>query len=642
MGEEKLSWQLQFDLVGDGLAQARAQMDSLQQSLAKGQKAIFDLEIGGKKVQIELQGTADKAKKAAGEVGGLGAAFDKARDQIKGFAKEHWAAIGAVTALGGLLYKGFQALNQYGDTAQKAFGERTSTIRAYTTLLGSATEAEKEFSKAQTLAAKTDLTAAATQEANQALVVSGLRGDQKDSLLKVGLDLASLSAGNKNEALTHFAETIAKIQNQGKLQGDELNSLSEASKLNTGLVKSELVSILGVKDTDAVDKLQGKGEIKSEQAFLAIRRAASMQLGTTEPGQYAMGASGSLTGLISNRDEMLENLLKSFDAEEQIPGMQRYKAALAEQAAVLDVTTVSGGNAVRVLQDLANTSITLSASWTSFVAGFVESFTESYTAAMDALGANQQGLNGLGDSANALGHILGEQVAPPLAVIIRAFDYMAPPLEIVGGLLNIFITDVETLVGVMIDLTNLRPNEAVKKMYHLGEVMLNGGYEAGKSPRELRAKRETAEAEKAEKDRLGTVGKNAWGDVGGAVGSAMAAAVEGSKGKSSKGSRGGGGLSEIYAVPNLRALIESDLAKGPISVPSVQGLIAPTYQPERVQREVRAGLRAQQAAELKVDWSGDIVIEGADKDAKEIVDEVEARILRKFGRFARTPSPAVT
>ena len=66
---------------------------------------------------------------------------------------------------------------------------------------------------------------------------------------------------------------------------------------------------------DAVDKQMKSGSVTSEQGLLAIQRAIVAQLGTKKLGEYAVGSSGTVAGLQSNREEAFDNLLKSFDSE---------------------------------------------------------------------------------------------------------------------------------------------------------------------------------------------------------------------------------------------------------------------------------------------------------------------------------------
>lgn len=452
-----LSFSLDFDVRDAGLRGAASALGSLRAELGAGQRAT-----------IEFEGAAGKLRATIENVGG---AAEKAGGALSAVKSAAGLLASAFAVVGGAIVGAGKALDDFGDKAIKSFGERSSAIRAYTTLLGSASMAETEFAKAQQLAARTDLTAEATQKAQQQLLVAGLRGPTKDALLLGGLDLASITPGDKNEALKSFARATGQVAQKGKLQSEELLQLAEGSSLGSGFVKAELQKILGVKDNAAVDKKLQKGEVNSDQGLLAIQRAILAQLGTQQLGQYATGSSGSLTGLISNRDESFENLLKSFDSE-VIPAVTRYKEALTRQGEALDTTREQGQNAVIVLQDFSNTSIALKAAWTDFTTGFIESFTSSYTEAMAALGVNQTGLDNMGAAAMRLGEILGN-VGTGVAVVVRAFDYM-------GTVINVIATGVQGLGAILSTLGEVLADLAagdfveVKKDYQRLKDSLSG------------------------------------------------------------------------------------------------------------------------------------------------------------------------
>lgn len=410
MAEEKLSWMLQFDLAGQGLRDARSQIAALQQELGKGQKAMLEFEVQGKKVQVAVEGMGRSAGALSRLTGALG---------VVG------AAVGSVVA--GMV-AGVRALDDFGDRAITAFGERQGTIRAYTTLLGDAKQAEIEFGKAQSLAAKTDLTSAQTEGAQKSLMVAGFRGKGLDQALLATLDVAAMAApAERQMTMDRVSRALGQVFAKGRLQGEELMQLSEAGLSRTKVLES--LRAMGVRGD--VEKAISGGNVSSQMGIAAIERAVLAQFGTSKLGEFATGSAGSVTSLISNRDEAVQNLLKSFNADEMLPGMERYKAALKEQGEALSLTTSTGRNATTVLQDFANTSLSLKAAWTAFTTGFLESFTSSYTKTMAALGVNQKGMNNLGDSAKRLGEILGG-VGTAVALLIRGFDYVAPVVSAIA------------------------------------------------------------------------------------------------------------------------------------------------------------------------------------------------------------------
>lgn len=311
-----------------------------------------------------------------------------------------------------------EAMNRYGDTAIAAFGERAGTIRGYTQLLGSKSQANLEFYRGQQFAQRTDFTSEVVEQGQARLLAQGFRGKDLYSTLFSAADLAAMTPGSqekKNETLSRILMAESQIKAKGRLQGEELTQQLAEAGLNTQLVFEQLKKPLGVKTSAAVQKKISAGEVSADIALPAIQRAILQQLGTTKAGEYATGAAGSLSGLISNRDEAFKNLLKGFDADEALPGINRYKAALKEQGAVFDVNTKAGKNLSLVLQDLANTSIEAKSGWTEFTSSFLDSFSESYVRRL-----NQDGRDFNSDFATGALKNLGEAIGHLGTIAARA------------------------------------------------------------------------------------------------------------------------------------------------------------------------------------------------------------------------------
>lgn len=614
--EEKLDWKLQFDLVGSGLQDARKEIDKLQGSLKAGQKAMLDLEVAGKKVQFEVTGAAEKASKLGAVVSGAATAF---------------GALAAGIAVS------VKALDAFGDRAIQKFGERMATLRAYTTLLGDSNRAEVEYGKARGLALQTDLTAKDTVGAQKALMVAGFRGGDLDRALLATLDVASMAAPEDRElTMKRLGKAFGDIRSKGKLQGEELKQLTEAG-LGRGLILDELRG-MGLKGD--VEKQISGGNVNAQMGIAAIERAILKQFGTSKLGQYATGAAGSLSGLMSNRDEALDNILTSIDSE-ALPAMDRYKQSLRDQVDQLNVNTEKGQQVATVLQDVSNTSLALKTSWTEFATGFVDVFAKSYTKTMAALGVNQKGLDDLGSSAKQLGEVLGN-VGEVVAVAVRAFDYLAKPISLIASGIEGFGIILASIGEMLADLM-AGDFAAVKNDYYRMRDRFWGQGEYGPKGASAAARDAAAMSAFGDDSGAGTGGGSAPGynPLGVQLRNFGATKKKGS-GSSGKGI-GGGGLGSVGGtfVPDY-----ADLAGG-LSLPGVgvpgappqMGLAAVPYAAEQ-QQQLATAMAARQRLELE--WSGDIVIEGAGKNAGEIVDELESRILRRVGRFARTPYRAVT
>lgn len=633
---EKLGWDLSFDIIGDGIRDAISGLKNLVSGLAQTREKLSE------------------SDKAAGRfIDAMGKMREANGRFVEGVRGTSQALSGLTTVMGGVataaavmaaaVAAGVKLLDAYGDKAIKAFGERGSAIRAYTTLLGDAKQAELEFYKAQQLAARTDLTAEATQKAQQQLLVAGFRGQDKDATLLAGLDLASISPGDKNEALKSFARATAQIKQKGKLQQEELLQLAEGASLGTGFVKSELVKILGVKDTDAVDKKQKKGEITADQGLLAIQRAVLAQLGTQKLGEYATGSSGTLTGLLSNRDEAFDNLLKSFDSE-VLPGVQRYKDALKSQGEVMDVTTEKGQSVVLVMQDLANTSLSLKSSWTEFTTGFAESFSKAYNDVMAELGINQKGLDELSAAAKRFGEVIGKVVGPVIGVFVRSFEYIAPVINAVSNGIEYLSVTLSTLGEVIADLLAGDIKEVRADLQRLRNSYATIGAPEDKSDAARKKERESLNAYFDSAPDDGGVVQGGGGGVASPYGPKalknfggykLKGAGGSSKGGGGKGGGGGGG-------GGLSSYVGYDY--GPLSLEGGGlGASLPAASIGAMQSQAEAALlpTIQAAASVKSDVNVEkveIIIDGSNLSKGDIAEAV-ADVLRNVGRNARNPAP---
>lgn len=613
-----LSFQLDFDVRSDGLRSATSLLGAFRAELQQGQRAIlsFDQSTGQLSAKIEsIGGAAGKAS------GGLGS--------LKGALMGVGAALATVAA--GIAL-GITQLDKLGDASLQAFGERSRTIKAYTTLLGDAQKAETEFGKAQNIAAMTDLTGQETVKAQQQLFVAGFRGQQADSTLLAGLDLASISTGDPNEALKSFARATGQIKQKGKLQQEELLQLAEGSSLSSGLVKEELRKSLGLKSIGEVDKRQAAGQIDADTAISAIQRAVLAQLGTSKLGEFATSGSGSIQSLISNRDEAFSNLLKSFDSE-VIPAVGRYRESLKAQGDVLAANSASGQGLTLVLQDLGNTSLNLKTLVTEFSTAFLDSFQASYGKVLEEIGISQESWDRAGVSAADLGATLGDFAGDILPRILRGFEQLGPLIDAAAEAVSYLGSMVLSFRSIAAFATgDFEKAKQLKAQVDLREVD-----RATRTPERLaeekRAKAE-AKARKDLEDQFAAGGEGA-GQGGGAspfnpfgaqplknLGKTKGSGAGG--GGSGKGSKGGGG--QVLSFGDAVSFAPEEAAG-----------IAPLGTASAVQEAARV---AAQAAGQPQTIQVTVVINDADrKTTEELVQEGVTELAKRLGRLVRTPSP---
>ncbi len=416
-----LQWELE---LGDGkftppADRASQAMQRFSQSITGARSASVTL---GKDGSIAFKTVAEAAEEATVSIAKVGV---------------------AMLAIGAAIYKGIKALDDFGDKAIEAFGERQGAIRAYTTLLGDATKAQVEFAKAQQLSQKTDLTSKQVEGAQKALMVAGFRGQELDQALLATADVASMASPQDRQLTTdRVARALGQIFSKGKLQGEELMQLSEAGLSRKAILEDLASTGRYGKDASAVEKSISGGKVDSATGIAAIERAVLKQFGTQRLGQYALGASGSLTSMLSNRDEAMQNVLKAFDAEEHIPGVERYKKTLTEQAEAFDLASQRGQALSFTVQGLAQTSTEVKSTWTEFLTGFVASFAESYNAFLLTFGLGREEWQKTGDAAKQLGATLGSGLGESIAKLTSLLSKLSPVISLLDvaltGLIGTF------------------------------------------------------------------------------------------------------------------------------------------------------------------------------------------------------------
>lgn len=157
---------------------------------------------------------------------------------------------------------------------------KAKTLFAFDKLLGPG-GSTKAWDAIRAAADKTKTPIQETAQAFNNLVAAGFKLDQADVLFR---QLADLKTLNPQANIDGIVRAIGQIRNIGKLQGDELNQLSEAG-VNVDDVYSELSKRLG-KTRDEVMKLKEAGKIKADDAIAAIQASIAKRTGG-DPGAVA-------------------------------------------------------------------------------------------------------------------------------------------------------------------------------------------------------------------------------------------------------------------------------------------------------------------------------------------------------------------
>ena len=439
MEDNRTFWELSF--TETGLTEAQKRAAALEEGFKKIRDAANAAAVNTGNNFVQLLQPMGAAKQRTADMNEAlkqtASTFQFAKSGVSAFAAAATVALGAVVVGAGAAG---MALSKLDDIAVKAFGERTSTLRAYTTILGDSKQAQIEYAKANELASKTELTSASTLKAQQALIVAGFRGSDLTNALTASMDVASTRQPEEREqVMEQMGRGFSQILAAGKLRGEELNQLSEA-----GVSRRAVLEIVGKGDAAAGEKMLSGGQVSAQEGIAAIQQAILQTLGTQKLGEFATAASGSMGGLLSNRSEALDILLKTFDGE-TTPAVIRFKEALTDQTNALAASSTTGQGLVMMLSDFTSITANVKTMWTDFSTAFLESFTETYNEARSGSGAfiaMTDGVKSLGTTLGKVGSVVGvladgfegfmEVMQPIAAYLGQFFEAMGSMLSHLG------------------------------------------------------------------------------------------------------------------------------------------------------------------------------------------------------------------
>lgn len=436
MEDNRTFWELSF--TETGLTEAQKRAAALEEGFKKIRDAANAAALNTGNNFVQLLQPMDAAKQRTADMNEAlkqtASTFQFAKSGVSAFAAAATVALGAVVVGAGAAG---MALSKLDDIAVKAFGERTSTLRAYTTILGDSKQAQIEYAKANELASKTELTSASTLKAQQALIVAGFRGSDLTNALTASMDVTSAKQPEERElTMERMGRAFSQIYAAGKLRGQELNQLAEA-----GVSRRGVLEIIGKGDTGKAEKMVSEGQVSAQEGIAAVQQAILNSLGTKKLGEFATAASGSMGGLLSNRSEALDILLKTFDGE-TTPAVIRFKEALTDQTNALAVSSATGEGLVMMLSDFTSITANVKTIWTDFSSSFLDSFVESYNEAREGSGAfiaMTDGVKSLGTTLGKVGSVVGDladgfegfmEVMQPIAAYLGQF------VEAMGSMLS--------------------------------------------------------------------------------------------------------------------------------------------------------------------------------------------------------------
>lgn len=246
---------------------------------------MWDEMVGGHKRLAAVQ---HKARMAQGE-----ASFDGLVRGTKGLARNPaFLAAGAATLVGGY------AAYQTGEATLSAVKYRDEVLTGLKLITGSAGEANRVFERSIALSDKLGIEWETTVGGMQKLLAKGFTEDFATDLTK---GLADLKIVAPDANVGNLLLAIGQIKTAGKLQGDELNQLTEAG-LNSDLMFKQLEKSLG-KSRAEVLKLKEGGKLLADDVLPAILDSIRTMTGK-ELGQAAEEAVNTTAGRLRRLEQL--------------------------------------------------------------------------------------------------------------------------------------------------------------------------------------------------------------------------------------------------------------------------------------------------------------------------------------------------
>ncbi len=439
---QTLKWSLQFDVAGRAaLKQANSLLQDLSTKISeastktsKASGVMKNAFSGGISGGGGILGSVGNLKNALSgvQISGLSAVGSLGR--MAGMAGPVGVVAAAVVGLGVGIKKAYDGIDEITERAIEGFSMRTSIMRSYSTILGSAQQAQERFNKVSDLGLRTEFTREQIQKIDTQMTVAQFRGQDADKILLTIADLVSVLPENqRTRKIDQIGLAFSKIKGKGIIQGEQMRQLSHF--MNMGMLKEEIAKSVGKKPAD-VDQLIHDKKISSDVAIAAIQRTTLRQLNTSKLGEFSTGAAGSIATMLSNREEAIQNAFLNIDPE-SLPGFKRYKDAIEGVTQAMNQSTQSGKNVKFALEDISNIGMSFRSAGNSFVSGFIESFADSYRKAVSSLGGDSKSV---GSSFDMLTEAM-KKVGTVVGYVGYAAGFLSRGFEKVGTVAG-FVSDI--------------------------------------------------------------------------------------------------------------------------------------------------------------------------------------------------------
>ena len=355
--------------------------------------------------------------------------FDKASRGIKGLS-----TVLKVGAVGAVVFAG--TMVALGTSSLKAAAEFEQTTIAFTTMLGSAEEAQVFLAELAEFAKKTPFTLQGVERAARQLMAVGFASEDVLPVLKDVGDLAS-GLGLGEEGLSRLILNLGQVQAQGKLTGRELRDFAVA-----GIpLLDELSKELGV-TTEQVQKMVSAGEIQTDVVLKVFKTM------TSEGGRFAdlmAKQAETVQGKFSNLQDTFELMQREIGSA-LLPIVSKFADVLLNEIlpALEPLIPVIGEFLANSLQRIVDLFIKL----TPFLIEFIENVIE---VADEIMGQLMPVLEELIPILLDLGADVFKVVADAIIKLLPVFtelmeDVIIPLIPEIGDLITEFLKLVPVLI----------------------------------------------------------------------------------------------------------------------------------------------------------------------------------------------------
>jgi|GEM_PF-6555107 len=287
-------------------------------------KGLHEAENAYKKLRQAATGSsAGGGNNLASGIGNSNKQFQQATQSATSF----WKIAGG-SALGGLA---LQTINKISNALAAAAkntvtlaGEYEKLTVTFKTLLGSAAEADKALAILDKFSGESLFTQEDIFSAGKRLLALKVPVDELEGKLKA---FGDISAGT-GRAIDELVTIYAKVQNQGRVQGDEMLQIAEA-----GIpIYDVLIKQLGISRVE-LNKMQEEGKITAEifnKAFLSMGESGGLFFGLVE------AQSNTFLGQVSKLQKEFQKLGREI-GEEALPALKELVKYMIDFIQSLDI-----------------------------------------------------------------------------------------------------------------------------------------------------------------------------------------------------------------------------------------------------------------------------------------------------------------